>query len=298
MQTEHPTIKINAAQPNQLKQILPKSLIISTPVSLCNGFYFNYHRQFNYKVPEILSSQHIIGISPESFHASFRINKSWHRHYYQEGDIGIFPAYQTSPAAEFEQDNEFILLSFEPDFLYRAIYESVNIERTEIIQQIKTCDPLIKQIGLAIKRELEISIADSRLYVESAANMLAVHLLKRYSTRNFNIKEYSDGLPKYKLKEIIDYINDNLDQNLSLAQMSQILQMSPHYFATLFKRSMGIAPHQYITKCRVEKAKYLLAANELSVIQVSYLVGFKSQSHFAKVFRKYVGVTPREFRIS
>ena len=295
MKTEQ-VLKINASQPNKLNKILPQPLIISTPTSLFNGFYFNYHQQLNYKVPEILSSQHIIGISPQSFHASYKINKHWQRHYYQEGDIGIFPAHQTSPAAKFEQELGFILLSFEPEFLINAVYESVHIDSIEIIQQIKTYDPLIKEIGLAIKRELEISVADSRLYVESAANMLAVHLLKRYSMRKFNLKEYSDGLPKYKLKEITDYINDNLDQNLSLAQMSQLVQMSPHYFATLFKESMGIAPHQYITKCRIEKAKSLLAARELSVTQVSYLVGFKSQSHFTKVFRKYVGVTPKEFR--
>ncbi|MEA5594973.1 hypothetical protein [Rivularia sp. UHCC 0363] len=122
MQIEQP-IKINAVQPDKLKQILPKPLILSTPISLFNGFYFNYHRQLNYKVPETLSSQHIIGISPQNFHASFKINKNWQRQYYGEGDIGIFPAYQTSPTAEFEQDNEFVILSFEPDFLIRAVKE-------------------------------------------------------------------------------------------------------------------------------------------------------------------------------
>ncbi len=294
METEQP-LKINATQPNKLKQILPKPLILSSPI-LWNGFYFNYHRQLNYKVPETLSCQHIIGISPNNFHASFKINKYWQRQYYAEGDVGIFPAYQTSPAAEFEQDNEFIILSFEPDFLINAVDEWIDINSIEIIQQIKTYDPLIKQIGLAIKREIQISISDSRLYIESAANMLAVHLLKRYSTRKVIVKEYADGLPKYKLKEITDYINDNLNENLSLAQMSQIAQMSPHYFATLFKQSIGIAPHQYITKCRIEKAKSLLASRELSVTQISDAVGFKSQSHFAKVFCKYVGITPRKFK--
>ncbi|AFY54413.1 transcriptional regulator containing an amidase domain and an AraC-type DNA-binding HTH domain [Rivularia sp. PCC 7116] len=296
--TTEQAIKINASQPHQIEQILPLPLLLSTPVSLCNGFYFNYHRQLNYQVPEILSSQHIIGISPQSFYASFKVNQNWQRQYYGESDIGIFPAYQASPAAQFEQDNQFIVLSFEPDFLISAVDESINIDNIEIIQQVKAYDPLVKQIGLAIKRELETSISDSRLYVESAANMLAVHLLKHYSTRKVNLKKYSHGLQNYKLKRIRDYINDNLDKDLSLAQMSQIVQMSPHYFATLFKQSMGIAPHQYVTKCRVEKAKYLLSYKEFSIIQISNLVGFKSQSHFAKVFRKYVGVTPRKFRIS
>lgn len=71
--TKKRIIKISAYQPNQLKKILPQPLQLSRPVSLCNGFYFNYHRQLNYQVPEIFSYQHIIGISPQSFHASFQI---------------------------------------------------------------------------------------------------------------------------------------------------------------------------------------------------------------------------------
>ena len=159
-------LKINAAQPDKLKIILPQPLIISNPTSLNKDFYYNYQRQLNYQEPETLNSQQ---------------------------KIGIFPAYQTSPAAEFEEENDFILLSFEPDFLINAVYETINNDSIEIIQKIKACDPLIKQIGLAIKKELEISIFDSRLYVESAANMLAVHLLKNYATRKVIFKVYDSG---------------------------------------------------------------------------------------------------------
>lgn len=120
-------------------------------------------------------------------------------------------------------------------------------------------------------------------------------MLKRYSTHKSIIKEYTGGLPKYKLKEAIAYINDNLDQNLSLVEIAAIVQMSLHYFASLFKQSTEIVPHEYVTKYRIERTKYLLT-QELSVTQVSQLVGFKSQSRFAKVFRKYIGVTPQTFK--
>ncbi|MEH2398780.1 AraC family transcriptional regulator [Nostoc sp.] len=69
--------------------------------------------------------------------------------------------------------------------------------------------------------------------------------MKRYSTQKFIIREYTGGLPKHQLKSAIAYINDNLEQNLSLAEIAAIAQISPHYFASLFKQSMGIAPHQY-----------------------------------------------------
>jgi AraC family transcriptional regulator len=288
--------KINAAQPDNLKQILPKPVILSSPVTGWNGFYFAYHRQLNLKAPETCASQHIIGIGTESFQAKLKINGQWQSKTYAASDVAILPAHQITNALEFEQELGFIVLSFEPAFLYHTAYESVNSNNIEILQQLQTHDPLIQQIGLALKAELETSVVDSRLYAESAANMLAVHLLQRYSTRKVSIKKYTNGLSNSKIQEIISYINDNLDKNLSLAEISAITQMSPHYFASLFKQLMGIAPHQYVTKCRVEKAKYLLVKQELSVIQVSQLVGFQSQSHFAKVFRKYIGVTPQAFK--
>ncbi|MBD6618665.1 helix-turn-helix transcriptional regulator [Komarekiella sp. 'clone 1'] len=294
MQTQQ-AFRINAAQPDKLKQFLPKPLIISTPVAGWNGFYFAYHRQSNYKLPETSPFQHIVTIYSKEFQAKLKINGHWQSKSYAATDVGIFPAHQISPAVQFEQDLGFIHIGIEPTMITRVAYESVDADVVEIVQQLQTHDPLIQQIGLTLKQEIETNGFDSYLYLESAANMLAVHLLKRYSTHKSIIREYTGGLPKHKLKEAIAYINDNLDQNLSLAEIAAVVQMSPHYFASLFKQSTGIAPHQYVTKCRVERAKYLLT-QELSVIQVSQLVGFQSQSHFAKVFRKYIGVTPQIFK--
>jgi AraC family transcriptional regulator len=295
MQRSQP-LRINAAQPDNLKQFLPKPLILSSPLAGWNGFYFAYHRQLNYKIPETSPCQHIITIYSRKFQARLKINGHWQSKSYGASDVGIFPAHQISPAVEFEQELGFIHLGLEPAMITRVADELVNADAVEILQQLQTHDPLIQQIGLALKQEIEISGLDSYLYVESAASMLAVHLLRRYSTQKPMIQEYTGGLPKHKLKEAIAYINDNLDQNLSLFEISAIVQMSPHYFASLFKQSTGMAPHQYITQCRIEKAKYLLSKQELSVIQVSQFVGFQSQSHFAKVFRKYVGVTPQAFK--
>ncbi|MBW4451761.1 MAG: AraC family transcriptional regulator [Nostoc indistinguendum CM1-VF10] len=295
MQIEQP-FRINAAQPEKLKHFLPQPLIISSPVAGWNGFYFAYHRQSNYELPETSPFQHIITIYTREFQSKLKINGHWQNKSYTATDVGIFPAHKISPAVQFEPELGFIHVGLEPAIITRVAYESVNADAVEIVQQLQTHDPLIQQIGLTLKQEIETSGFDSSLYIESAVNLLAVHLLKRYSTQKFIIREYTGGLPKHKLKEAIAHINDNLDQNLSLAEIAAIAQISPHYFASLFKQSMGIAPHQYITKCRVERAKYLLAKRELSIIQVSQLVGFQSQSHFTKVFRKYIGITPQAFK--
>lgn len=124
---------------------------------------------------------------------------------------------------------------------------------------------------------------------------LSMHLLRRYSAKKV-LKEYTGGLPEYKLRQVIAYINEHLNQDLTLAELAAILQMSPHYFASLFKQSTGLAPYQYITNCRVEKAKLLLRERHLTIIEVCQEVGFQCQSHFTKVFRKHTTTTPKAYR--
>nr|WP_058998923.1 helix-turn-helix transcriptional regulator [Leptolyngbya sp. NIES-2104] len=69
--------------------------------------------------------------------------------------------------------------------------------------------------------------------------------------------------------------------------------MSPHHFSRLFKQSTGLSPHQYVIRCRVERAKQLLLKGEMTIAEVAATVGFYDQSHFAHYFRRLMGVTPK-----
>lgn len=161
---------------------------------------------------------------------------------------------------------------------------------------MKLREPLIHHMGLALKAELEAGGADTGLYAESMATALSVHWLRQYSSRQQEIRDYPGGLPKYKLREVIAYIQEHLDQNLTLAELNSPMQMSPHYFASLFKQSTGLTPHQYVTKCRIEKAKQLLLKGELTVVEICQEVGFQNQSHFTRVFRQHTTMTPKVYR--
>lgn len=125
------------------------------------------------------------------------------------------------------------------------------------------------------------------------ANFLAVHLHKHYSNNHKPLKKWNGGLSKYKLSQVIDYIHDYLEQDLSLADLAALVQMSPHHFARLFKQSTGFTPHQYVIRCRVERAKQLIIQGELTIAQVAYTVGFAHQSHLNRHFKRWLGVTPK-----
>jgi AraC-like DNA-binding protein len=95
---------------------------------------------------------------------------------------------------------------------------------------------------------------------------------------------------------VIEYIHSNTSGNISLADMARIAELTPHHLATLFTKATGLSPHQYVLRVRIERAKIHLIDDRLSIAEVSKLVGFRTQEHFTKVFRRVVGVTPSKFR--
>jgi AraC family transcriptional regulator len=95
----------------------------------------------------------------------------------------------------------------------------------------------------------------------------------------------------------LTYIGDNLADDLSLSQLAAVAGMRPHYFAELFKQSTGRAPHQYVLLQRIERAKQSLCVPGRSVIDAGLDAGFQNPSHFARVFRKFWGISPSGFRL-
>ena len=112
------------------------------------------------------------------------------------------------------------------------------------------------------------------------------------------MRDFEGGLEPDKLQIVINYINDYLSQDLHLAELANLVQISPYYFGRLFKQSTGITPHQYVTQCRIEKAQQFLKRRDLSITYISQQIGFHDQSHFSKTFSKIVGLTPKKYRDS
>ena len=123
-----------------------------------------------------------------------------------------------------------------------------------------------------------------------------MHLLRHYAIRQFNFQDYCEGLPPYKLRRAIDYINDNLDCPIKLKDIAQLLNLSQFYFCHLFKKSTGVAPYKYVIVQRVKRAKQLIKQSKLSLSDIAYECGFSSQSQMTQHFRKCVGVTPKVYR--
>ncbi|MCR5641229.1 MAG: AraC family transcriptional regulator [Lachnospiraceae bacterium] len=100
------------------------------------------------------------------------------------------------------------------------------------------------------------------------------------------------------IEDIVLYIIDNLNADLSLETLAAKVNLSPFYFSRLFKRETGFTPHDYILTSRINHAKYLLITTSLSIKDICFTLGFSSESAFCTSFKKKVGQTPIGFRES
>lgn len=190
-----------------------------------------------------------------------------------------------------------MFVAVDPRLLERLGQEIAAPDNVELIPHFATLrDPLIQGIIFSLKDELESRGMGGSLYVEQLTTTLAIHLLRKYGVRKPQISTYSDGLPKYKLQQILEYINANLDCDIKLVDLAELVAMSQYYFCHLFKQSMGIAPYQYIIQQRIERAKQLLKCRDVAICDVALACGFANQSHLTKHFRKLTEITPKAYR--
>jgi AraC family transcriptional regulator len=181
-----------------------------------------------------------------------------------------------------------------PDFV-KGIAHERGMRGVEFTGQYGVFDPVIWHLGRALRGELRLHRQLDTGYVKSVAMVLARHLLSTYAS-DVRLPAENGGLPRYKLRRAVDYINENVVEDISFRDIAAHLKMSAYHFARMFKQSTGESPHHYIVRCRIERAKTLLADAKLPISDVAFEVGYKSQSHFTTCFGRLTGLTPAAFR--
>lgn len=111
-----------------------------------------------------------------------------------------------------------------------------------------------------------------------------------------NASAAKGGLPAYKLRRVMDFVEAHIDEPMRLEQLAAAVAVSPFHFHRQFKSSTGLTPHQYIVRVRMERAKALLSGSDLPLAEVAAQVGFADQSYFTSAFRRTTSLTPRSYR--
>jgi AraC family transcriptional regulator len=189
-----------------------------------------------------------------------------------------------------------ILMNLETSLLKHAFPENDTGRDVEFIPRWGVQDRQVEHVIRALEADLETGAPGGRLFGDSLLCALAVHLQRSYAVIRPRTAKPGNGLPRARLNRVIEYIEANLDREIALSAMAHTAGMSPHYFCELFKHSTHFSPYQYVLRRRIEHARQLLSQPSISVLEVAVRSGFSDHSHFTKLFRRVVGVTPTGYR--
>ena len=222
-----------------------------------------------------------------------------HTGIYRQGDILITPA-NTPLFVRWEDAENCLQIQLNSQFIKALAQETLdrNPDQIELLPAFQVRNPQLEAIAMMLLTELQQEHVDNGLYLDSLTNVLAVNLLRHHTANKTRLPIYEGGLPPRQLSQVLDYIDTYLAQNIKLADLAQLLDMSQFHFSRLFKQSIGITPHQYLSQQRVERAKKLLKKTDRLIIDIALECGFSSHSHLSKQFRQFTGMTPKAYRLS
>ena len=168
----------------------------------------------------------------------------------------------------------------------------VDPDRVELLEQRGVSDPILQHICMALRDGLKDGRADDSMYGEALSSALAVHILRKYGGV-VATQHARGGLSSEKLMRAIEYIQDQLETDLTVSGIARTVHMSPYHFTRLFKQSTGQSPYRYVVQTRVKKAKELLMSGKLSIIEIAHRLGFADQSHLTRHLKQTFGLTPK-----
>jgi AraC family transcriptional regulator len=300
--TGFPTV-IDYANESDLLQIFPEGSHLYSDRWVKEDWQFGDYYEPPFAIPETCSKQHLViiytevpeGTQLEEITEGHRSNSQP-----SPGDISLVPA-MVRQSAYWNQSHRYIALSLDPDAFARRLPELTEFKRVELLPHSVKPDPLIHSIGLALRNEFESEQLGTHVYVDSLITTLFTHLCRHYSDQArqsfWEVAEnhYSQGLSARNLKQVVDYVHQHLEQNLSLVELAAVVNLSPSYFANQFKQATGLTPHQYLIQVRLTRAKQLLLTGELTIAEIAHSLGFAHQSHFTFHFKRAFGGTPKQF---
>ena len=260
------------------------------------GRGFLHTNQLNHEYLQYCYAQHTIVVYLQSETGSVRqIGDTKRTGNINYGDVAIIPAYTNHwQKAEF-QTSEVIIITIAPEILSHLARVKTKVRRVEVLPHFARPNLLIQSIALNLKAEFDSGNC-ALSYIESLYNALMMHLLNNHAEKRYYQEQNSAGLPAYKLKQALDYINNNIDKSIKIQDIAKVIGISQYYFCRLFRESMEITPYRYVIQQRIAKAKLLIEEDKMSLLDIALECGFSSQSQMTHHFQKLVGTTPKVYR--
>lgn len=286
----------------------PGNVVDSSKTKAWQGLHFTQfsHPKTSSGAPRPATADHILAFGCQgAVKGESKLNSDkWRPYVWYEHEFFLGSALANDRDSRWETlsgENDDLLVAYlhlSPRILYENAQRVINCnpDDIELPSKFGFKDPLMLQLGLSIKQELGGGNFFGNLFVETAANLLAVHLLQHYCVIKYPVKDFPQSAKNMRaIQKAKDYIHDHLDEDLSLEKIAKVTSMSSFHFARLFKEYTGSAPHQYVVSERIKKAKILLSTTKIAINRIALEIGY-TPNHFSQLFKRVVKVTPATYR--
>lgn len=226
-------------------------------------------------------------------------------HHMQQGDVFLIPN-NTIHRAMPDKDNPVTstAIFFSPTLLYNNLVDEF-FSYIHLFEQTKKSSNYQISLPADTQQKIEKQLLNINRELTNAepgakhASLLIVHqiILDLYRIRIKN-KEKSNTYHSDWVTDILAYINEHLGESLSLTELANKSLVSTSHFSRVFKQKIGIGLIEYLNTKRIIKAKELLLSSTYTVSQLAEMCGFESVSHFHRIFKKYLQMTPAHYRKS
>ncbi|WP_437675799.1 helix-turn-helix domain-containing protein [Sorangium sp. So ce131] len=184
----------------------------------------------------------------------------------------------------------FAIVTLEPEKLLRVLGED---EDRELRRAYAVDSPQLEHLVRALAAEAERGGPSGAIFVDALATALAVQIAGSFGVKAAPAPAArSGGLSRRALQRVLALIEADLGDGLTVERMADAAGLSAAHFARAFKRSLGVAPHQYVLRRRLERARQALEARDADILNVARRLGFSDQAHLTRLFRREFGVTP------
>ena len=243
------------------------------------------------------SDWHILGFALESqtgYHgfASSRIVP-----YHAPANTFVFIPANCETFAESSQGGKYLIFALSPE-LFTAYVDDLATDKTITLHRLPpTRDRYVTAISRAARQFIQANQSGGRLYLESLAGQFATHVILALRSQS-EAKTKSSKLSKRTLARLIEFMEANLCEDLSLEALAEVVEMSPYQFRRAFIATVGQSSHSWLNERRLDRAKTLLAKTEQPIVRIALDCGFSSQSHMTTLFSKHLDITPNKYRKS
>ncbi|WP_051381509.1 helix-turn-helix transcriptional regulator [Paraburkholderia mimosarum] len=157
-------------------------------------------------------------------------------------------------------------------------------------------DPVLFHLTQAVLPVLEQPALATSLFLDYVGLAFCEHVVTRYGQADAPSRQRRAMLAPWQMRRITEFVESHPGVNPSILDLAGQCDLSASYFAEAFKQTTGMSPHQWLLKRRIERAKSKLRDTDASLASIALDCGFFDQSHFSRVFTRYAGCGPKDWR--